>query len=71
MEGDALVTDREFGDFAEAMAFVNRVAGVAEARNHHPDIAVSWNRVTLRQYTHVAGGLTQADVDLARAIEEL
>jgi len=58
-------------DFAEAMAFVNRVAEVAEARNHHPDIAVSWDTVTLTQWSHSAGGVTQADVDLAREIAAL
>jgi 4a-hydroxytetrahydrobiopterin dehydratase len=58
-------------DFAEAMAFVNRVAELAEARNHHPDIAISWNTVTLTQWSHSAGGVTQADVDLAREIDTL
>jgi 4a-hydroxytetrahydrobiopterin dehydratase len=58
-------------DFAEAMAFVNRVAELAEARNHHPDIAVSWNTVTLTQWSHNAGGITQADVDLAEEIAAL
>jgi 4a-hydroxytetrahydrobiopterin dehydratase len=58
-------------DFAEAMAFVNRVAEVAEARNHHPDIAVSWDTVTLTQWSHSAGGITQADVALARELAAL
>ena len=58
-------------DFAEAMAFVNAVAEVAEARNHHPDIAVHWNEVTLTQWSHSAGGVTAADVDLAREIAAL
>lgn len=58
-------------NFAEAIAFVNRVAEVAEARNHHPDIAVSWDTVTLTQWSHSAGGITQADVDLARAVTTL
>ena len=44
-EGDEIVRDLEFADFAEAMAFVNRVADAAEAANHHPDILVhGWNR---------------------------
>lgn len=60
-----------FADFKAAMAFVNRVAELAEERNHHPDIAVSWNRVELRLSTHDRGGLTEADFDLARAVDAL
>src|SRR5271170_5242286 len=58
-------------DFREAMLFVNQVAELAEARNHHPDITISWNKVTLTLTTHDAGGLTQADLDLAAAIDGL
>lgn len=58
-------------DFKAAMAFVNAVADLAEARNHHPDITVHWNEVTLTQWSHSAGGITQADVDLAREIAAL
>lgn len=58
-------------DFKEAMVFVNAVADLAEQRNHHPDIAVHWNEVTLTQWSHSAGGITQADVDLAREIATL
>ncbi|HEX9969101.1 MAG TPA: 4a-hydroxytetrahydrobiopterin dehydratase [Acidimicrobiales bacterium] len=58
-------------DFAEAMAFVNAVAEVAESRNHHPDIAVHWNEVTLTQWSHSAGGITEADVELAREVATL
>ncbi len=58
-------------DFAAAMVFVNQVAELAEARNHHPDIAISWNKVTLTLSTHYAGGLTQLDLDLAAAIDAL
>jgi 4a-hydroxytetrahydrobiopterin dehydratase len=70
-DGDALgkvVTRR---DFAEAMVFVNAVAAVAEAANHHPDIAISWDTVTLRLLTHDAGGITQLDLDLAAQIDQL
>lgn len=63
-----LVLTVERTDFKEAMAFVNAVADLAEQRNHHPDIAVHWNQVTLTQWSHSAGGITQADVDLAREI---
>lgn len=59
----------QFEDFAEAMRFVNRVAGIAEELQHHPDIAVQWNRVTLRIVTHSAGGVTQNDLDLAARLD--
>jgi 4a-hydroxytetrahydrobiopterin dehydratase len=71
-EGDAIVRDLELGDFAGAMAFVNAVAGLAEAVNHHPDILIhGWNKVTLTLTTHSADGLTQSDLDLARGIDGL
>jgi 4a-hydroxytetrahydrobiopterin dehydratase len=54
-----------FPDFGSATAFVNRVAELAEAENHHPDIAIHYNRVTLRWWTHTAGGITARDHDLA------
>ena len=58
-------------DFAAALAWVNEVGRLAEQRNHHPDINISWNTVTLRLTTHSAGGLTSADVDLAADIDKL
>ena len=68
----ALVRDLEFKDFAEAMAFVNRVAEVAEEANHHPDILIhGWNRVRLTLTTHSSGRLTDADREMARRIDEL
>ena len=68
----ALVRDLQFADFAEAMAFVNRVADLAEQRDHHPDILVhGWNKVRLTLTTHSAGGLTDADRALADAIDAL
>jgi len=70
--GDTLVRDLEFTDFAAAMWFVNRVAELAEERNHHPDILVhGWNKVRLTLSTHDAGGLTAADHALAAAIDAL
>jgi 4a-hydroxytetrahydrobiopterin dehydratase len=69
-EGDEIVRDVKFEDFAEAMAFVNRVADAAEAANHHPDILVhGWNKVRLSVTNHSAGGLTDADFALARTID--
>ncbi len=71
-EGETIVREQQFADFAAALAFVNRVAAVAEERNHHPDILLhSWNKVRLSVSTHSAGGLTQADFDLARAVDGL
>ncbi len=69
---DALERDFEFEDFKAAMAFVNRVADAAEEANHHPDILVhGWNKVRLTLSTHDAGGLTEADHELAAAIDAL
>ena len=70
-EGDALVKVVTRKDFAEAMIFVNAVAGAAEAAGHHPDIAISWNKVTLTLSTHSAGGITAKDLDLAREIDQI
>ena len=71
-EDDAIVRDFEVGDFAAAMTFVNAVAGLAEAANHHPDILIhGWNKVRLTLSTHSADGLTQSDLDLARGIDGL
>jgi 4a-hydroxytetrahydrobiopterin dehydratase len=58
-----------FDDFARAMAFVNQVADLAEAMNHHPDIDVRYSKVTLTLSTHDAGGLTGHDFALAEKIE--
>ena len=69
---DEIVRDLKFENFAEAIAFVNRVAAVAEARNHHPDILVhGWNKVRLSVTNHSAGGLTAADFELAEQIDQL
>ena len=71
-ENQEIVRDLTFADFKEAIAFVNRVAEVAEEANHHPDILVhSWNKVRLSLTNHSAGGLTEADFQLARRLEAL
>ncbi len=71
-EGEALVRDYKFKNFAEAMAYVNRVADPAEEVNHHPDILVhGWNNVRLTLTTHSAGGLTENDHEMARRIDSL
>lgn len=62
---DALEREFTFPGFVDALAFVNRVGELAEADNHHPDIGISYNRVTLRWWTHTVGGVTDRDRDLA------
>jgi 4a-hydroxytetrahydrobiopterin dehydratase len=62
----ALERTYELPSFPEAIAFVGRVAELAEAANHHPDIAISYRKVTLRWTTHSAGGITDRDYELAR-----
>lgn len=63
--GGAIQRTYQFKDFVQAMAFVNRIADEAERVQHHPDILVRWNKVTLTLSTHDAGGITQKDFDLA------
>lgn len=70
-EGASLQKTVKRKDFAAAMAFVNRVAELAEEADHHPDISVSWNTVVLTLSTHSAGGITQLDLDLAGRIDGL
>jgi 4a-hydroxytetrahydrobiopterin dehydratase len=60
-----------FKNFVESMAFVNKVADVAEHDQHHPDILVRWNKVTLTVSTHDAGGITVKDFDLAAKADRL
>jgi 4a-hydroxytetrahydrobiopterin dehydratase len=67
----ALERTFELPTFPEAIAFVNRVAELAEAENHHPDVAISYRKVTLRWTTHSEGGITDRDEDLARRSAEL
>lgn len=71
-EGDQIVRDWGFKDFADAITFVNRVAEVAEEANHHPDILVhGWNKVRLSLTSHSAGGLTATDFELAARFDRL
>jgi 4a-hydroxytetrahydrobiopterin dehydratase len=67
----ALERTFELPSFPEAIAFVNRVAELAEAENHHPDVAISYKQVTLRWTTHSEGGITDRDRELARRSAEL
>ena len=71
-EDDRIARELKFADFAQAMAFVNRVADAAEEVNHHPDILVhGWNRVRLTLSTHSQGGITDSDFALAARIDVL
>ena len=71
-EGDEIVREWRFEDFAEAVAFVDRVAEVAEDSNHHPDIFLhGWNKVKLSLTNHSAGGLTEADFAMAGRLDQL
>jgi 4a-hydroxytetrahydrobiopterin dehydratase len=67
----ALERTFEFASFPDAIAFVNRLAELAEGENHHPDIAVSYRTVTVRWTTHSAGGVTDRDRALAEATDSL
>ena len=71
-DGEALVRDLKFDDFAQAMAYVNRVADLAEEVNHHPDILVhGFSHVRLTLSMHSAGTLTDNDYEMARKIDRL
>jgi 4a-hydroxytetrahydrobiopterin dehydratase len=69
--GGALERSYEFDSFRDAMAFVNRVAELAERENHHPGLAISYRTVTLRWTTHSEGGVTDRDRDLAARSDAL
>jgi 4a-hydroxytetrahydrobiopterin dehydratase len=70
-QGDSIVMTVTRADFKDALLYVGAVAFLAEAASHHPDIAISWNKVTLTLSTHSAGGLTGADFALAGQISRL
>jgi 4a-hydroxytetrahydrobiopterin dehydratase len=69
--GDSITRQVKLGDFRDAMLYAGAVAHLAQAANHHPDLAISWNTVTLTLSTHSAGGLTDKDFSLAAQISEL
>ncbi len=70
-DGKALLRTCRFNDFAAAFAFLARVAAHAEAVDHHPEFTSVWNRVDFRLTSHDAGGVTERDVALAKAIDAL
>ena len=69
--GSAIERHFQFPDFVKAMDFVNQIAEAAEAVNHHPDIHISYNKVTLALVSHDSGGITQRDIRMAEKINEL
>jgi 4a-hydroxytetrahydrobiopterin dehydratase len=69
--GDAIRRDFKLDDFKGSVDFVNRLTPEAEEMNHHPDLAISWNEVTVTISTHSEGGLTANDFELARRIDKV
>jgi 4a-hydroxytetrahydrobiopterin dehydratase len=70
-DGDSITRELKFDDFQGSVDFVNRITPPAEEMNHHPDIAISWNKVTLTLSSHSEGGLTENDFELATRIDAL
>jgi len=70
-EGDALVRTFKLPDFGAALALAVRLGMVAEKRDHHPDILIGWGKARVLWTTHDAGGITQLDLELAEATDEL
>ena len=71
-QGDAIVRQFSFdGGFMGSVGFVNQLADAAEAADHHPDLTISWNQVTVTLSTHSAGGVTDKDIALAREADRL
>lgn len=70
-DGKKLTITRKFKNFVDAIAFVNKLVEPAEAANHHPDLAISYNKVSITLTTHDAGGLTNLDFQLAEIITKI
>jgi 4a-hydroxytetrahydrobiopterin dehydratase len=70
-KGDAIVKDFKLADFKGSVEFVNALTPVAEEMNHHPDLEISWNTVSVSLSTHSEGGLTENDFELAGKIDGL
>jgi 4a-hydroxytetrahydrobiopterin dehydratase len=70
-QGDAIGKRFELDDFKGSVDFVNRLTPVAEEMNHHPDLEISWNKVTVSLSTHSQGGLTENDFELASKIDSV
>lgn len=70
-DGDAIVKTFERGDFVGSVKFLDSVVEPAEEMGHHPDVEISWDKVTLTLSTHSEGGLTEADFELAARVDAL
>ncbi|PSR15630.1 4a-hydroxytetrahydrobiopterin dehydratase [filamentous cyanobacterium CCP3] len=71
LDGKTITCTRTFKDFVAAVEFVNQLVEPAEAAGHHPDLQISYNRVTISLSTHDAGGLTEKDFAMAKTISTL
>ncbi|MEM1239946.1 MAG: 4a-hydroxytetrahydrobiopterin dehydratase [Cyanobacteria bacterium P01_H01_bin.26] len=71
LEGTTIKTVLTFKNFIEAIDYINKIVEPAEAAGHHPDLSISYNRVTIGLTTHDAGGLTQKDFSLAQTLSQL
>ena len=72
VEGVKKITrEFKFKDFKQAMDFVNRIAEIAEAESHHPDLRISYNKVAVELWTHAIGGLSENDFIMAAKIEKI
>src|ERR1700736_4708606 len=71
LDDNKLVKSFSFDDFVGAVRFVDRLTEVAEVQGHHPDLFVTWGRVTVELTSHVAGGVTDFDLRLAEALDKL
>ena len=69
--GQSISQTYKFSNFVEAVRFVNQLVDPAERAGHHPDISISYNKVTIHLTTHDAGGITQQDIDLAHKISRI
>jgi 4a-hydroxytetrahydrobiopterin dehydratase len=70
-DGDAITKSFDRGDFVGSVEFVRRMVEPAEEMNHHPDLSISWSEVKVSITNHAAGGLTEADFELAAKIDRL
>jgi len=70
-QGDSITNVRKLAGFSAAMLYAAAIGHLAEAANHHPDVLIQWNKVTLTLSTHSEGGLTDADFNLAGQISAL
>jgi 4a-hydroxytetrahydrobiopterin dehydratase len=70
-ENHHILREFKFPDFAQALAFVNKVGAIAEEQGHHPDIFLTWGRAEVKTWTHKINGLTESDFILAAKIDRL